>query len=203
MSSKYDKREVSTTQAEQPSITTQQRHEEIRAAIVDAFEEAKNNTERALKETQKEIPRFKEAVENCQEKIFESARAIADDYIDSQKEIFDLFQQSNWISRLGEGNGTFWSNWMSTLTNRMTETYANTTSSYVDSLFTATRLTNNMVSANTEAFKVSTQHAKEFSKISLNNLKTLRQTTEHYTKSLNQFGVRDQSSSTEKEIQKK
>ena len=84
-----------------------------------------------IKETQKEIPRFKEAVENCQEKIFESARAIADDYIDSQKEIFDLFQQSNWISRLGEGNGTFWSNWMSTITKRMTETYANTTSSYV------------------------------------------------------------------------
>jgi hypothetical protein len=203
MSSKYDKWEVSTTQAEQPSITTQQRHEEIREAIVDAFDEAKGNTERALKETQKEIPRFKEAVENCQEKIFESARAIADDYIDSQKEIFDLFQQSTWISRLRDGNGTFWSNWMSTLTNRMTEIYANTTSSYVDSLFTATRLTNNVLTTNTDAFKVSTHHEKEFSKISLNNVKALRQKTEHYTKSLNQFGVRDQSSSTEKEIQKK
>jgi hypothetical protein len=202
MSSKNDKRDVLTTQAAQPSITTQ-RQEEIRAAIVDAFEDAKNNTEKAVKETQKEIPRYKEAVKNCQEKILEFARAIADDYIDSQKEIFDLFQQLTWISRLGEGNGTFWSNWMSTLTNRMTKTYANTTSGYVDSLFTVTRLANNMVSANTEAFKVSAQHAKGFSKISLNNVKTLRQTTEHYTKSLNQFGVRDQSSSTEKEIQKK
>jgi hypothetical protein len=202
-STKDDKRDERSTKVEQPSITYQQRKEEIREAIVDAFEEARNKTEKAVKEAQKEIPRYKEAFGNYQEKILQSSREIADDYIDSQKEIFGLFQQSTWISRLGEGNeyGTFWSNWMSTITKRMTETYANTISSYVDSLYAATRLTNNMVSVNTEALNASAQHVKEFSKISLNNVKTLGQTASEYTKSLNQLAVRD--SSTEKEIQKK
>jgi hypothetical protein len=202
-STKDDKRDDRSTKVEQPSIASQQRQEEIREAIVDAFEEARNNTEKALKEAKKEIPRYKEAVGNYQEKILESARGITDDCIDSQKEIFGLFQQSTWISRLGEGNeyGTFWSNWTSTIIKRIAETYANTISSYVDSLYAATRLTNNMVSANTEAFNVSAQHAKEFTKISLSNVKTLGQTAVEYTKSLNQLAARD--SSTEKEIQKK
>jgi hypothetical protein len=202
-STKDDKRDDRSTKVEQPSIASQQRQEEIREAIVDAFEEARNNTEKAVKEAKKEIPRYKEAVGNYQEKILESARGITDDCIDSQKEIFGLFQQSTWISRLGEGNeyGTFWSNWTSTIIKRIAETYANTISSYVDSLYAATRLTNNMVSANTEAFNVSAQHAKEFTKISLSNVKTLGQTAVEYTKSLNQLAARD--SSTEKEIQKK
>ena len=202
-STKDDKRDDRSTQVEQPSIASQQRQEEIREAIVDAFEEARNNTEKAVKEAKKEIPRYKEAVGNYQEKILESARGITDDYIDSQKEIFGLFQQSTWISRLGEGNeyGTFWSNWTSTIIKRIAETYANTISSYVDSLYAATRLTNNMVSANTEAFNASAQHAKEFTKISLSNVKTLGQNAVEYTKSLNQLAARD--SSTEKEIQKK
>jgi hypothetical protein len=202
-STKDDKRDDRSTKVEQPSIASQQRQEEIREAIVDAFEEARNNTEKAVKEAKKEIPRYKEAVGNYQEKILESARGITDDCIDSQKEIFGLFQQSTWISRLGEGNeyGTFWSNWTSTIIKRIAETYANTISSYVDSLYAATRLTNNMVSANTEAFNVSAQHAKEFTKISLSNVKTLGQTAVEYTKSLNQLAARG--SSTEKEIQKK
>jgi hypothetical protein len=205
-STKDDKRDDRSTKVEQPSIASQQRQEEIREAIVDAFEEARNNTEKAVKEAKKEIPRYKEAVGNYQEKILESARGITDDYIDSQKEIFGLFQQSTWISRLGEGNeyGTFWSNWTSTIIKRIAETYANTISSYVDSLYAATRLTNNMVSANTEAFNASAQHAKRYlflTKISLSNVKTLGQTAVEYTKSLNQLAARD--SSTEKEIQKK
>jgi hypothetical protein len=201
-STKDDKRDERFTKVEQPSITSQQR-QEIREAIVDAFEEARNNTEKAVKEARKEIPRYKEAFGNYQEKILESSRGIADDYIDSQKEIFGILQHSAWISRLGEGNeyGAFWSNWMSTITKSMTETYANTISSYVDSLYAATRLTKNMISVNTEAFSASAQHAKEFSKISLNNVKKLGQTASEYTKSLNQLAVRDPS--TEKEIQKK
>ena len=83
----------------------------------------------------------------------------------------------------------------------MTETYANMISSYEDSLYAATRLTNNMVSVNTEAFNASARHANEFSKISLSNVKTFGQTAVEYTKSLNELAVRE--FSTEKEIQKK
>lgn len=202
-STKEDKRDERSTKVEEGSVTSQQR-QEIREAIVDAFEEARDNTEKAIKEAKKEIPRYKEAVGNYQEKILESVRGTTDNYIDSQKEIFSLLQQSAWIPGLEQGNeyGTFWSNWMSTITKRVTETYANTVGSYADSIYAATRLTNNLLYANTEAFNVSAKRALEFSKISLNNAKTLGQTAIEYTKSLNQLAaVRD--SSTEKEIQKK
>ena len=197
-STKDEKREERSTKVEHPSVTSDQRQEEIREAIVDAFEEARDNTDKAVKEARKEIPRYKEVVGSYQEKMLESAKAMADDYIDSQKEIFGLLQQqqSTWISRLGEGNkyGTFWSSWMSRITNRMTETYAHTISSAIDSLYATTRLTNNMVSVNTEAFNASARQVKEFSKISLSNVKTLRQTTVEYMKSLNELAVGGDSS---------
>lgn len=194
VSTKEAKRDERSTKDEEGSITSQHRQEEIREAIVDAFEEARDNTEKAIKEAKKEIPRYKEAVGNYQEKILESARGMTDNYIDSQKEIFSLLQQSTWIPRLEQGNeyGTFWSNWISTITKNLTETYANTVGSYADSIYAATRLTNNMLYANTEAFNVSAKRAIEFSKISLNNVKTLGQTAIEYTKSLNQLAaVRD------------
>lgn len=192
-SKKEDKRDERSAKVEEGSVSSQQRQEEIREAILDAFEEARGNTEKAIKEAKKEIPRYKEAVGNYQENMLESARGMTDNYIDSQKEIFSLLQQSTWIPR---------TNWMSTITKRVTETYANTVGSYADSIYAATRLTNNMLYANTEAFSVSAKRAIEFSKISLNNVKTLGQTAIEYTKSLNQSAaVRDPS--TEKEIQKK
>lgn len=203
-SKKEDKRDERSAKVEEGSVSSQQRQEEIREAILDAFEEARGNTEKAIKEAKKEIPSYKEAVGNYQENMLESARGMTDNYIDSQKEIFSLLQQSTWIPRLEQGNeyGTFWSNWMSTITKRVTETYADTVGSYADSIYAATRLTNNMLYANTEAFSVSAKRAIEFSKISLNNVKMLGQTAIEYTKSLNQLAaVRDPS--TEKEIQKK
>ena len=45
--------------------------QEIQEAIVDAFDEAKGNTERALKEAKREVPRYREAINNHQEKTLE------------------------------------------------------------------------------------------------------------------------------------
>lgn len=184
------------------SLSLEKQQQEIRKAIIDAFDEAKVNTEKAVKEAKKEIPRYREAINNNQEKTLESIKEISENYIDSQKEIFNLFQESAWMSRLG-GNefGTFWSNWMSPITKGMTDTYGNIASSYVDSIFATTRLTNNMISANMETFKASTQHARELSKITANNAKIIGQTVGEYTKFMNHFGVRG--SSVEEQTQKR
>jgi hypothetical protein len=202
MASNREERKDEEVNSTIPSLSSEKQQQEIREAIVDAFDEAKGNTERALKEAKREVPRYREAINNHQEKTLEAAKEIADNYIDSQKEIFNLFQQSAWMSRLGENEyGTFWLNWTSTITKRMTETYANLVSGYLGSILAATRLTNNMISANMEACKAFSQHANEFSKISANNVKSIRRTVGEYTKFVNQFVVRG--SSTEKQIQKR
>ena len=181
------------------SLSSEKQQQEIREAIVDAFDEAKGNTERSLTEAKKEVPRYREAINNHQEKTLEAAKEIADYYIDSQKEIFNLFQQSAWMSILSRNEyGTFWLNWTSSVTKRMTETYAKIVSGYLGSILAATRLMNNMISVNMEACNASLQQANEFSKISANNVKTIGLTLGVYTKFVNQFVVRG--SSTEKRI---
>jgi hypothetical protein len=186
------------------SLSSEKQQQEIREAIVDAFDEAKGNTERALTEAKKEVPRYREAINNHQEKTLEAAKEIADYYIDSQKEIFNLFQQnlfqqSAWMSILSRNEyGTFWLNWTSSVTKRMTETYAKIVSGYLGSILAATRLMNNMISVNMEVCNASLLQADEFSKISANNVKTIGLTLGEYTKFVNQFGVRG--SSVEKQI---
>ena len=161
MASNREERKDEQVNSTIPSLSSEKQQQEIREAIVDAFDEAKGNTERALKEAKREVPRYREAINNHQEKTLEAAKEIADNYIDSQKEIFNLFQQSAWMSRLGENEyGTFWLNWTSTITKRMTETYANLVSGYLGSILAATRLTNNMISANMEACKAFSQACK-------------------------------------------
>ena len=59
---------------------------------------------------------------------------------------------------------------------RVTENYARTVSNIADSTIAASRLVNNTVFANMEAFKTAVQHArdnvKEFSRINANAAKT-------------------------------
>ena len=59
------------------------------------------------------------------------------------------------------------------------ELYANIVSSFANNVITATRLTNNMIFGNMEAFKTSIQQAKdntkELSRIGVNSTKTFEQ----------------------------
>lgn len=200
MASSKEERKDEEAAATVSSISSERQQREIREAIVGAFDEAKGNTERAVKEAKKEIPRYRETINNYQEKTLETAREIAENHIDSQKEIFNLFQQSAWVSRLG-GNeyGSFWLNWMPTIAKGMTQIYASVVSGYLDSIFAATKLTNNLISANMEACKASTHHARELSRIATNSVKTIGQTVGEYTKFMNQFGVRGSSTENQKE----
>jgi hypothetical protein len=195
MSSKKDERKDDTRETKlegKTSFTSQQqpRQEEIRKAMIDAFEEAKNSTQRAVQEARKEIPRYTEAVNIYQEQILASAKEIAENYIDSQKDIINSFQQSTWMSQIGNAYQTFWSNWVVS-PREMTETYANMVSRSIDNAFTATRLSNNITLANMEALRMSMQqtkeNAKEFSRIATNDAKMFELAVGEYVKPLNRL----------------
>ena len=61
------------------------------------------------------------------------------------------------------------------------ELYANVVSSFANNVITATRLTNNMIFGNMEAFKTSIQqtkdNTKELSRIGVNTAKSFEQTS--------------------------
>jgi hypothetical protein len=71
----------------------------------------------------------------------------------------------------------------------MTETYARMVSSFADNTIAATRLVNNTIFANLEAFKTSMQHAKdnakEFSRLGVNAAKTFEHTARDVDRSGN------------------
>jgi hypothetical protein len=158
-----------------PSIQQQQR-QEIREAIVSAFDEAKENTQKAVKEAKRDIPHFTQVVSDYHEQTLETSREIVENYIDSQKEIINSFL-SIWISQIGSRYETFWSNIMSP--NTMTETYVKMVSRLAENTITATKLSNNMFIANMEALKTSMQQAKdnvkEISRLAVSNAKTFEQ----------------------------
>jgi coenzyme F420-reducing hydrogenase alpha subunit len=202
MSSKKDERKDDAREAnleQQPSFTSQQpRQEEIRKAMIDAFEEAKDSTQRALQEARKEIPRYMEAVNKYQEHILGATEEMAENYVDSQKEIINSIQQSAWTSRLRDNNNeTRWPNWISS--KWITEAYTKMISTYVDNAMADLRLSNNMLSINLDVYRSSLRQIKDnanvFSRIAVDNAKTF----EYTMKLFNELKLRG---STEKEIHK-
>src|SRR5919108_2890295 len=153
-------------------------------AINRALDETKDNIRKTTDEARSQIPRYTQAVNDYQEQTIQAAREIADSYLDSQRQIINALQ-SAW-SPYAESMfrmttmPTIPYNWMVS-PRQITELYANMVSSFANNMIAMTRLTNNMVFANMEAFKTSMQHAKdntkELSRIGVNAAKTFEQQT--------------------------
>jgi hypothetical protein len=165
------------------SLSTEKQQQEIRGAIVDAFDEAKDSTKKAAKDVKKEVPRYTEAINSYQEKMLEAAREITENYIDSQKEIISLFRQSKWVSRMRENTYEVRQPNLLSLT-WMTEAFTKMTSTFMDNMIAELRLLNNMLSLNTEIYKTSLRQIKDnmnmFSKIAVDNAKTFENTMKLY-----------------------
>jgi hypothetical protein len=164
------------------SLSAEKQQQEIREAIVDAFDEAKDSTKKAAKDVKKEVPRYTEAISSYQEKMLEATREITENYIDSQKEIISLFRQSKWVSRLRDTNEVRQPNLLSL--SWMTEAFTKMTSTYMDNMIAELRLLNNMLSLNTEIYKTSLRQIKDnmnmFSKVAVDNAKTFENTMKLY-----------------------
>ena len=97
---------------------------------------------------------------------------MADNYLESQREIINSLQ-SALVPQIEAANRAVTSNWTSP--RNMTEHYARLVSAFADNTIAVTKLVNNAMFANLEAFKTSVQTArdnvKEFSRIGVNSAK--------------------------------
>src|SRR5215213_10596533 len=172
--------DVDTTTTTSQQQWQQQREglEQQHHAINRSLDETKDNIRKTTDEARNQIPRYTQAVNDYQEQTIQATREMADSYLDSQREIINSFQTA-WVPQIENANRALWSNWMSP--RQATETYARMVSSFADNTIAVTRLANNAIFANMEAFKTSIQHAKEnakeFSRIGVNAAKTFEQTT--------------------------
>ena len=169
--------EYNNTITTSSSTTSPTEHNaQYRQTVNRALDETRDNIRRSTDEARREIPRYTQAVNEYQEQTIQASREIADNYIESQKQIINSLQ-SAWVPFAENTYGVFWNYWVAP--RRTTELYARAVSSVADNTIAVTRLVNNTVFANMEAFRMLIQrerdNAKEFSRINVNTAKTLEQ----------------------------
>jgi hypothetical protein len=171
-------------QEEEEQSTAQEllHQREQQQSINRSLDETKNNTRRTADEARKDIPRYTQIVNEYQEETIQAARQMTDNYLESQREIIKSVQ-SALVPQVEAANRAFTSNWTSP--RHVTEHYARLVSAFADNTIAVTKLVNNAVFANLEAFKTSVQTArdnvKEFSRIGVNSAKTLEQVSRDST----------------------
>ena len=164
------------TTASFPSAVQQQ--EEQRQSFNKAIDETKDHVRRATDEARSQVPRYTQAANEYQEQTIQTAREMADNYIESQKEIINSFQ-SSWVPAIEKAYGAFWNYWTSP--RRISDIYARAVSNIADNTVAITKLANNTVFSNLDAFKTCVQNTrdnlKEVSRIGVNAAKTFEQTS--------------------------
>ena len=181
MSSRKEERKDETTTTTTASSSTNstsptEHNAQYRQTVNRALDETRDNIRRSTDEARREIPRYTQAVNEYQEQTIQASREMADNYIESQKQIINSLQ-SSWTRFAENMYRVLWNYWVSP--RRTTELYARAVSSVADNTIAVTRLVNNTVFANMEAFRTLIQHerdnAKEFSRINVNTAKTWEQ----------------------------
>src|SRR5919108_2024685 len=136
--------DMSKKEQESSNVSPLQIQRDQQEAINRTFDQTRNNVKKTVNETQKDISDYTQQVANLQKRAFEVARDIADDYIESQKEIIDSFNQSIWTPYV-ENVVNRTSAFPAVLSPSRAEVYGNTLTNIVDNLVTATRLANKTV----------------------------------------------------------
>jgi hypothetical protein len=111
----------------------------------------------------------------------QASKEIADAYLESQKEIIQSFQ-STWMPYFENTYEAIWVNWVSP--RRVAEIYARTVGNWADNIMAMTRIANNTIFANVNAYKTFVQRGKDdvkgFSRIAANTTRTFENTSRDF-----------------------
>jgi hypothetical protein len=171
-----DEIKVATRKDAKEELTAMQREQQ--QVVNKALDEIKV----ATREAAKEIPQYTQKLGDLQEQTIQTTREIADNYIESQKEIISIYQ-SVWTPFVENANSKFWNYWPVS-PKGLAETYGTVVSSFADNVIAATRLTNNAISANMELFSTALQRtkdsSKEFSRLGVNAAKVFNEASNDF-----------------------
>jgi translation initiation factor 2B subunit (eIF-2B alpha/beta/delta family) len=163
-------------------------------SINKVLDEARDNIKKTATEAKKDISAYAEQFTTLQERVIDSARDIAEGYIELQREMFNSFNHFVWTTPYMEN----FENRTPTANPEMfslprTEVYTNTirmvqvyTRTVVDNYITTTRLANKAAFSHAELINTSLQqvgnHAKEYSRIGINTVKNFHEAASEVAK---------------------
>ncbi|MFL6491027.1 MAG: hypothetical protein ACJ70M_05950 [Nitrososphaera sp.] len=162
-------------------------------AINRSIDETKDNIRRAIEEVRKETPRYSQTVADFQNETADATREIADNFLESQKEVISSMQlawtpfaertggsnNNNWMMMAGMMQP--WWSWMGMSPRDMADIYARSISAMTDLVAAGTRMATNMMFAGIEASRATTNYARhnsrEVSRITSNTARIFGQNT--------------------------
>jgi hypothetical protein len=163
-------------------------------SINKALDEARDNIKKTATEAKKDVSAYAEQFTTFQERAIDSARDIAEGYIELQREIINSFNQFGWnipyMEHVENRPPTAFPEMfllprseVYTNTIRMVQVYTRTV---VDNYITTTRLGNKAAFTHAELINTSLQqvgnHAREYSRIGINTVKNFHEAATEATK---------------------
>src|SRR5688500_9381473 len=103
MATRKDAKELTSTSHSQLQKEQQQ-------VVNKALDETRDVIRVSTKEAAREIPQYTQRLGDIQEQTIKTTREIADNYIESQKEIISIYQ-SVWTPFVVNANSRFWNYW--------------------------------------------------------------------------------------------
>ena len=165
------------------SNTQQQQQQQQHEATIRSIDETKDNIHKALEEVKRETPRYSQTITDFQNQTADATREIADNFLDSQKEVINSIQ-SSWTP-IVQRTGYNWTTGMigtPFLSPReMADIYTRTIGAITEAYVASTRMATNSLFAGIEATRATTnyarQNAKEASRITSNTARTFAHTS--------------------------
>ena len=145
-------------------------------ALHKSLDETKENVRKSIDEARTQIPRFTNVVTHYQEQVFESTEKMVEDYIEAQKSVIDSVFNS--AAPYYENANRIDDYWFSPKV--PAEIYARSVSNIAENVSAATRISNDILFGNIEAFgnafERAQRHTEELSRINVDNAKTIANT---------------------------
>jgi hypothetical protein len=164
----------STKRQQESSNTQQQQHE----ATIRSIDETKDNIHKAIDEVRRETPRYSQTVIDFQNETAEATREIADNFLDSQKEVINSMQ-SAWTPVVHRTTGGIMATPFFSPT-QLADIYARTIGAITEAYIASIRMANNLLFAGIEATRATTnytrQNSKEVARITSNTARTFAKT---------------------------
>src|SRR6478752_7993423 len=76
------------------NVNNQNNQQDFNESVNRSLNQTKDNINRSIDESRKQIPRFNDIVNSYQEQALQATKEISDNYIESQKSIINSFQSA-------------------------------------------------------------------------------------------------------------
>ena len=149
----------SSTKRQQENNANPNQQEQHQATIR-SIDETKNNIQQATQELRRETPRYSQAITDFQNQTVDATQEIANNFLESQKEIINSFQ-SAWTPIAQRTSSNIAGTTLFLSPEQIADIYTRTIGAMAEAYVASTRMATNMMFAGLEATRATTNYARQ------------------------------------------